>query len=230
MKHPQHILAFDKKAFGIDPLEGFVLMPPKEFFERAQRSLFIGRREELEKDERFGQALPYVVMYQRPNQFQTSPRVFTYQRTKKVGEERLAGALSVGGGGHVDIADVALSGSVIDVVLTFARAIAREMNEEFVFKSAKSHNMLGYDTVRSTHKDFFPKFVGLINDTSNAVGRVHFGMVMAVEVPEGFEPRCKEEELETIGWTLPSETLALGEGALENWSRIVLENFDWVTQ
>jgi predicted NUDIX family phosphoesterase len=230
MKHPQHILAFEKATFGIEPLSGFIQMPPKELFESAGKSLFIGRRAELETDERFGQALPYIVMYQRPTEFQTSPRVFTYQRTTKVGEERLAGALSVGGGGHVDIADVALNGSVIDVVLTFARAIARELNEEFVFKHPGSHNMLSFDQVRATHTDFFPKFVGLINDTSNAVGRVHYGMVMAMEVPHGFEPRCREEELTTIGWTLPSETLALGEGALENWSQLVLENFDLITK
>ena len=140
MKHPQHILAFEKATFGIEPLSGFIQMPPKAFFESAGKSLFIGRRAELETDERFGQALPYVVMYQRPTEFQTSPRVFTYQRTTKVGEERLAGALSVGGGGHVDIADVALNGSVIDVVLTFARAIARELNEEFSFKHPGSQD------------------------------------------------------------------------------------------
>lgn len=230
MKHPQHILAFDKKAFGIEPLAGFIKMTPRTFFESASRSLFIGRREELEQDERFGQALPYIVLFQRANEFQTSPRVFAYQRTKKVGEQRLAGNLSVGLGGHMDLSDVAMQDSAIDILLTFARSIARELNEELVFKHPGSGNMLSYDQVRSNQTDMFPKFVGLINDTTNAVGRVHYGCVMAMEIPVGYEPRCKEEELTTIGWSLPSETLALGEGALENWSQLVLENFELITQ
>jgi predicted NUDIX family phosphoesterase len=231
MKHPQHILAFDKKAFGIDGLEGLIKLPAKAFFEAAGNSLFIGRREELEKDERFGQALPYIVLYRKASALQTSPRVFVYQRTKKVGEERLAGNLSIGTGGHMDLADVVMgSNSIIDILATFARGIARELNEEIAFKHAESLNSLSFDQVRSAHPECFPKFVGMINDTSNAVGRVHYGCVFALEVPEKYVPLCKEEELTTIGMALPSEVLARGEGALENWSQLLLSDFGFITE
>lgn len=230
MKHPQHILAFDKKAFGIEGFEGLISMAPKTFFESATHSLFIGRREELEKDERFGQVLPYIVLYRRPNELQTSPRVFTYQRTNKVGEQRLAGNLSIGTGGHMDLADVVMqNNSVIDIVATFARGIARELNEEIAFRHAESLNILSFDQVRGAHPEFFPKFVGMINDTSNAVGRVHYGCVFALEVPEKYAPQCREEELTTIGMTIPAETLGRGEGALENWSQLLLQDFDFIT-
>lgn len=232
MKHPQHIIAFDKSAFGINGLEGFIRISPKAFFECAFRSLFIGRRAELEADERFGQALPYIVLWQW---HEGEKRVFVYRRTKLVGEQRLAGAMSVGTGGHMDLMDVRCDDkSVIDVVATFAIAINREIEEEIGFTfhndSGDVPNVHLFSNIRNEHKSILPRFVGMINDTSDEVGRVHYGCVFSVEVPEGWAPVCREAELETIGWVHPAEALGNGEGALENWSRIVLENIDVVAQ
>lgn len=224
IKHPQHILAFDKKYFGIEGLEGFIQITPKQFFERAYQSLFIGRREELEKDERFGQALPYVVMYQKGNDGRVA--VFAYQRTKQVGEQRLAGAISVGTGGHMDLADIRMSdNSVIDLVSTFAVAVARELNEEVLFDSGVGR--LTFDEMRQrAQQSVFPKVAGMIIDNSNEVGRVHYGVILAMQIPEGFTPVCAEQELTTIGMAY-SETLPVDQ--MENWSKIVVENIDRIT-
>jgi len=221
IKHPQHILAFDKKYFGIEGLEGFIHITPKQFFERAYQSLFIGRREELEKDERFGQALPYVVMYQKNSDGRLA--IFAYQRTKKVGEQRLAGAISVGTGGHMDLADIRMSdNSVIDLVSTFAVAVARELNEEVLFDSGVGR--LTFDEMRQrAQQSVFPKVAGMIIDSSNEVGRVHYGVILAMQIPEGFVPVCAEQELTTIGMAHP-ETLLVDQ--MENWSKIVIENIE----
>jgi predicted NUDIX family phosphoesterase len=223
MKHPQHILAFDKRGFNFDGMEGLITMSPKTFFESAAACLFIGRREELEADERFGQVLPYIVLYQRhADRFQ----VFVYQRTKKVGEQRLAGLMSVGTGGHVDLFDVVAKDSVIDFIATMAGAIARELNEEVGFIHNATNDALSFDQLRAaeTERPLFPTFAGIIKDDSNSVGRVHFGVVMAMEIPAGYSPQCIEDELTTVGMVEPHAALAKGEGAFENWSKIVLEN------
>ena len=232
IKHPQHILACDKALFG-DIAEGFSTLTPKEFFERVTQSLFIGRREELEKDERFGQILPYVVLWQRVGTGRM--KVFVYQRTKKVGEQRLAGALSIGLGGHVDLQDVLMvdKSSVVDVVATMALTISRELNEECLFfRSNNAEDKLTYDELRAKFVDVnivvFPKFCGVINDTSNEVGRVHFGFVFAQEIPPGFEPTCREEELSTVGMVDVDLAAGKGEGVMESWSQIVLANFEAV--
>jgi predicted NUDIX family phosphoesterase len=221
IRHPQHILAFDKKYFGIEGLEGFIHITPKQFFERASQSLFIGRREELEKDERFGQALPYVVMYQKGADDRAA--LFAYQRTKQVGEQRLAGAISVGVGGHMDLADIRMSdNSVVDLVSTFAVAVSRELNEEILFDSGVGRITFDDMRKRATHS-VFPKVAGMIVDNSNEVGRVHYGVILAMEIPEGFTPVCAEPELTTIGMAFVD---SLPVDQMENWSKIVLKNVD----
>jgi predicted NUDIX family phosphoesterase len=225
MKHAGHILAFDKERFGMGQLGPLVSMHPKSFFEAAYASLFVGRRHELETDERFGQFLPYVVL--RRIDAAGTVSLFEYQRTNKVGEDRLGGKFSVGAAGHIDLLDVRIDdGSVIDVVATTAHAIAREMNEEILFTFAESSVDLTFDEVRMGKEglDFernslVPKFHGVINDMSDAVGRVHFGCVFTIDIPAEFEPKCREAELITIGMR-PVEEIAKDD--LENWSRLIV--------
>jgi predicted NUDIX family phosphoesterase len=193
MKHPQHIVAFYKEAFGL-VLGGISPMNFVEFIDRAEESFFIGRRHELELNEAFGQALPYIVLY-------NSHGVFTYQRTAKVGENRLVGKYSIGIGGHIDAGDVKFKAhSIINVVETLASAARRELDEELVF-SYNEHEQFSFSELDPVVRtSMAPQFVGVINDTSNEVGRVHYGMLMTMRVPDMFAIRCREEELTTLGF------------------------------
>lgn len=216
MKHPQHILAFDKHQFGVIG-EGLISMSTANFWERAERSLFIGRRHELEEDERFGQALPYVVL-------RRGDQMFVYRRTKMVGESRLAGNYSVGLGGHMDIGDVRYKDrDVISLPDTFAAAVSRELNEELAFLVGEEHNLRSFDEIRHMGKALTPKFVGLINDTANPVGRVHYGVLLSLDLPAGLSPMCREKELKTVGLTNLSDIVGPVADQLEPWSRIVVE-------
>ncbi len=210
MKHPQYILAFDKEAFGKDiaTSDGFVPMSLGSFVERAQRSLFVGRRHELETNERFGQFLPYIMLRQRG-------RTFVYNRTKLVGEERLAGLSSVGIGGHVDLADVCESKSIIDFMGTMAVAVSRELTEEILFVDDMGHQWT-VARLRAEGVHFVPQFIGIINDQSNEVGRVHYGAVFVLEVPPEYKPICAEPELETVGMMD-----VFDERKFESWSEIL---------
>lgn len=210
MKHPQYIFAFNKKAFGpVDP--GITPMNIQMLKQFAERSLMLGRRHELESNEDFGQALPYIVLV-------NGNGLFTYRRTKLVGESRLAGNLSVGIGGHIDAGDAQFTApNVIDPLQTFAAAIGRELDEELIFTSpdGKESKLSGID--KEALMTMAPSMAGLINDTSNEVGRVHYGIFMVLRVPDGYNVRCAEEELETIGFTDPTKVT----GEFESWSNLV---------
>jgi predicted NUDIX family phosphoesterase len=215
MKHPQHILAFYKEAFGL-VLGGVSPMTLPDFLERAHASLMVGRRHELELNEAFGQVLPYTVLY-------NDGGVFTYQRTSKVGEQRLAGNYSVGIGGHIDASDVAFAKpSVIHVVETFAGAMRRELDEELVF-SYNDEEQFAFSELDPVQRvSMAPKFIGIINDTSNEVGRVHYGLLFTMRVPNMIGVRCREDELATIGFLDPNAEVA--SAPYENWSRLAIDH------
>lgn len=211
MKHPQHILAFHKHQFG-NLNDGFNFMEQPEFLRRAQASLWIGRREELERMEIFGQLLPYVVLYSFN---EGKVRFFTYQRGKGVGESRLAGNFSIGIGGHVDLEDAQSKNSVIDVLGTINNAMAREIEEEVKFSDGIGNEV---------KPQLKPVFFGVINDTRDPVGRVHFGALYGIKIPHDILVECREAELLTIGMMDYAQLGALHTttgSVLEGWSEIV---------
>lgn len=215
MKHPQHIVAFDKTSFGI--VAGpFTAMAVGELKKRMTDSLIIARRHELEGDERYAQALPYIALYRKTKA--ADVELFVYQRTAKVGESRLGGKFSCGVGGHVDLADVSFDEmSVIDPLVTIGTAMVREIREEIGFRHIEENSEVPEDQTWSILD--VPRLLGVINDSSDAVGRVHYGLVFGIEVPEGFEPFCRESELVTHGFYSPHGDPSPGE--FENWSEIV---------
>lgn len=216
MKHPQHILSFNKELFG-ELNDGFNHMAIQEFLRRSQASLWIGRREELEKNESFGQLLPYVVLYSQGED--GSIRYFTYQRGKGVGESRLAGNFSIGIGGHVDLSDVQERNSIIDVLGTINNAMAREVEEEVRFLDSNGQEV---------KPQLKPVFFGVINDLRDAVGRVHFGALYGIKIPHEVAVECREEELLAIGKLDRFQLAALETttgSVLEGWSELVMEEY-----
>jgi predicted NUDIX family phosphoesterase len=211
LKHPQHIVAFERSYFG--PLnEGLNLMDFSELLERAEPSLIIGRRNELEDSPAFGQMLPYILFHRTDKDGKVS--LFTYRRGKGIGENRLLGKYSVGIGGHVDLADVVFSSnSVFGFFATLDNAMRRELAEEISFSGKYSNSNI--------------TFIGAINDNSDPVGRVHTGLLLAVSLPEGSEIATTEPELQTIGMIDEDGFSGLD---LENWSKIVIDNLDRIKQ
>jgi predicted NUDIX family phosphoesterase len=211
MKHQNHIVAFDKEHFGDLPHD-LNFMDMHDFLDRSDDSLILARRDMLEDDERYGQALPYILFYNwRGEEIQ----FFTYQRRKGVGEERLLGKMSIGIGGHVDLSDVVAGNSVIDAFGTFDCAVYREIGEEVQFKN-------GDDEIEKEYH--LPiTFIGVLNDQTDSVGRVHYGLLMAIEMPDDYKINTLEPELLDIGMKSVEELKSMD---LEGWSRIVLDNID----
>jgi predicted NUDIX family phosphoesterase len=216
MKHAEHIVAFDKARFG-SLVSGFNHMMIQQFLAQAQRSLVVSRRAELEGDESFGQLLPYVVLYSKDPEGKL--RYFTYQRGKGVGESRLAGNFSIGIGGHVDLEDVQSKNSVVDVLGTINNAMAREIEEEIRFSDGLGNEI---------KPQLKPVFFGVINDSRDPVGRVHYGALYGIKVPHDILVECREAELLTIGMMDRDQLSALHTttgSKLEGWSEIVAREY-----
>lgn len=227
MKHPYHIAAFDKKHFGMVQ-DGINTMAIAELKERADQSLVLIRRHEAETDERYGQVLPYIILRQGDG-------LFTYRRTSMVGEQRLAGNFSVGIGGHVDMGDVAVWAAlsedkpkVIDFLGTLAQAIGREVDEEIIFSTKEGAEYRLGTLPPEFKKSMTPDVIGIINDLSDPVGRVHYGILMVMTVPSELAVRCAEAELETVGF---SDLYTMDTSRdYENWSRLAVEHLKSVAQ
>ncbi len=114
------------------------------------------RGDELENNEKLQQIIPYVWIVNSKDK-----KVFAYKRAsgkQNYSEERLMNKISCGVGGHIDRED---SDNPIE------NAMIRELMEEVKMKSYPK-----------------PKIIGYLNDDSDSVGKVHFGVVAIAETLE----------------------------------------------
>lgn len=165
----------------------------------------VGFRPEVEHNEEVKQIITYtILLYDRT--------VLTYARTKKTGEGRLRGKFSIGIGGHVqypenlDTICFAHPSSLYNYVLGES---CRELNEEI--------------GLRYENDLIFNAPIGLIYDPSDAVGRVHLGVVFAAGViyPDSVVSKC--DHLSDTEFLEPSAILTES-NAYESWSRLLIES------
>jgi predicted NUDIX family phosphoesterase len=122
--------------------------------------IWFAPRPMAESDEKFRQVIPYIVL-------QCGDSVACYRRAATGGEKRLHGLLSIGLGGHISLSDVVLSDGLIDIHETIRRAAERELEEEVLIAPVVAK-----------------RSVGVIYDDSDAVSRVHIGLVQIWTVAE----------------------------------------------
>lgn len=197
MKHPQHILATLADTIEDNAtVEGLI----KHDLDNA--ALIIAQRNMLENNVDFRQLLPYIVLAR-------GDRVLVYQRTKLVGEERLAGKMSIGFGGHIDLGDVVYtSDSQIDLPKTLTESISRELMEE-VGQAAGNCPYVLTD-------------IGIAMNES-PVESVHLGLV-GFGFPDERDQIKMEKELKFIGWYTLDEIREQYADKLEPWSRMLVES------
>jgi predicted NUDIX family phosphoesterase len=165
---------------------------------------FYANRSEAEVNPAWKQLIPYIVLRDHRS------NIFRYQRTKKVGEQRLASRFSVGVGGHLKYDDKLGKESPLD-------GANRELQEELeIFdKVAFKAGFLHPDNIILGNNDI----LGFINDDSDEVGAVHFGLCLQVYLPDYTGVRLREEALVGGGFDRPKDVAQLD---LESWSKIVL--------
>lgn len=182
---------------SIGPLNGFE-RDVDRFLEPilASGDLSYRPRGEMEKDPRFKQLIPYVVM-QWTDPDDGLPQIFTYTRGGGSGESRLHAKRSIGVGGHISSED---SGGAEDPYTTGMR---RELNEEV-----------------SIECPYVDRREGLLYDDTSEVGRVHLGVVHRFILDR---PAVSSNEADLAdGEFLTVAELQAQFDRLETWSQLCL--------
>lgn len=151
----------------------------------------------VEDDPSFKQLIPYCVLaWWSPD---GRRHCFAYTRGGGQSEARLRAKRSLGIGGHISSTD---GGRGDDT--SYDAGMRRELAEEIAIAGG-----------------WTGRCVGLINDDSNAVGRVHLGIVHLLELDRP-EVSPRESELVECGFE-PLEALLADRERFETWSQIVLD-------
>jgi predicted NUDIX family phosphoesterase len=156
------------------------------------------KRKEAESNPDYKQLIPYALLH-------CGGKIFIYRRGKLLAEKRLHGNFSLGVGGHISVTDPGLFGT------TYEDGLKREINEEV--------------HIESRYKQ---RFVALLNDDSNDVGKVHLGIVHVLTLEK---PLVQPKE-KSINETKFADTGELQKKikTFENWSKICIQHIDEILQ
>lgn len=157
-------------------------------------------RSKAETDPSFKQLIPYVIMT-------FGGRVLSYVRGSAAGEKRLVGWRSIGIGGHINPPDEMPLLERDSHRRAYEAAVEREVNEEVAIVGG--------------HRD---RVVGLLNDDSTDVGKVHLGIVhhWALETASVSK---RESMMTQLGFATPEALLGDRE-SLESWSQLCLDHLE----
>ncbi len=147
-------------------------------------------RDEVEEDPTWKQIIPYAMVMH-------DEKILTLIRLSTQGEARLHGKMSIGIGGHINPEKDGPG-------YRLEKGLRRELEEE-----------LHYDDSVCAE----PQLLGFINDDSNAVGSVHFGVAIQIQVSRPLEIR-ETDRMEGQWWS--RAVLQKQTDRLESWSQLIL--------
>lgn len=155
-------------------------------------------RSAMELDFSYKQIIPYLI-------FNHQDRYFLMQRKSTASETRLANKLTLGIGGHIRQEDMTDSSSFAEAtkhgsIISWAM---REFHEEV--------NYAGNLTVKP---------LGILNDDSNDVGKVHIGFVLLLQ---GDSPDIVVKSELKSGTLLTIEECIEQKTSMESWSQFVVD-------
>ena len=149
-------------------------------------------RDMVEGNESYKQIIVYIII-------KNKKLVYRYKRSG--GEDRLMRLYSLGIGGHVNSEDMESSSDAFSAIEFGFR---RELNEELLIRG-----------------DYKSKWVGVINDNSNPVGKVHLGIVMEIDV-DG-EPVYPIDNNLSRGLFEEVSTIIAEKDKYESWSQLLMD-------
>ncbi len=185
--------------FGDDCFQGLKRADEIDFQKRILDNFEYIRRGDAEKNPAYKQPIGYAVLLDSE-----TGKIFAYKRASKekdYSEKRLYGNWSWGLGGHIDKPDQEGDDPI-------KKSIERELEEEI--------------EIDGKILDVAP--IGYINDDSNSVGEVHFGVLYLTKFIGSISP--KDTEIEKGEMKSLDELLEMSknhEYQVEEWSKIALE-------
>jgi predicted NUDIX family phosphoesterase len=156
---------------------------------------FFMDRGKAEEDPSFKQIIPYAL-------FHHEGRYLHYTRGKSGGESRLHAQGSVGIGGHINPVDERADPLGRE---TYLAGVEREIDEEL--------------HITGGHRN---RIVGLLNDDSNDVGKVHLGVVHVFEL-ESDQIESGEDALANLAFQSITDLKGELHGSLETWSKFCVD-------
>ncbi|HLE78325.1 MAG TPA: phosphoesterase [bacterium] len=194
MEAGEEILVVPRPLLLPEVVQGFSPAGAEQFLARVRTHATFRRRGDMEDDPGYKQIIPYLIV-------RHDGQLFLFQRSGAGGEARLHGKYSIGVGGHINKSDVAGAADLVGA------GLKREFEEELLVGG-------GWQA----------RLVGVLNDDSNPVGRVHFGLVHIVEVET---PDITVRESDVLSGRLadPAEVRALRD-RMETWSQLILNAAD----
>jgi len=133
--------------------------------------------------------------------FRNADRYFLTKRLKESSEKRLRHLYSLGVGGHINREDISERADADPVI----EGLRREFEEEVVYEGQWTHRM-----------------IGLLNDDSNDVSRVHLAVVFEVT---GDRPEIAIRETGKLdGELLSLEEMKIYYLDMESWSQLIYDH------
>lgn len=127
--------------------------------------------------------------------FMVNQKIFVMQRKPSASEQRLASKFSIGIGGHIRQEDIENND-----IIAWAN---REFDEEVAYTGSKQLTILG-----------------MLNDDSNDVGKVHLGLIILLHA-NSEQIHIKDEH--KSGSLLSKDECLVLKNNMENWSQICLD-------
>lgn len=125
-------------------------------------------------------------------------KIFTLHRLSRQAEKRLHHKYSLGVGGHINPESSGLQGII-------EKGLERELHEELSLKPPYRYKLIGY-----------------LNDDTNAVGSVHFGLVHHLKVKNIKQVAVAEKEMMT-GRFMTAEEIKKVYPLMETWSQMLFK-------
>jgi predicted NUDIX family phosphoesterase len=198
---------------------GLVVGTQQAYLERIAREGRFIQRDAAEGDPALKQIIPYGVLT-------CGPLVFLMRRTRGGGEPRLHDRYTVGIGGHINPVDGSVNPAAPGELRAGKLAAGLPGRLESEGQRGAAVVMAAFERELDEELHVETRYqvhgVGILNDESNAVGQVHFGIVYRVRLAE---PKvCIREHHELEGRFVEGRDLWRHGDRMETWSRILVEH------
>jgi len=193
-RHHDEIILVVKRThlFPQETWDGFKKIDFDQYLSIIQENKEFQPRSQMETDPNYKQIIPYLI-------FKHNNKYFLMQRKKGASEKRLQSKFSFGIGGHIRQEDLCAKSK--DSIFDWAR---REFEEEIDYNGS-----------------FTIQPLGMINDDSNDVGKVHIGFVFLLD---GDSCNIKVRSELQSGELMSLEECNLYADHMETWSQMVFNH------
>jgi predicted NUDIX family phosphoesterase len=183
-----------EKLFDGKPIpQGFNSADLQGLIERIHKHAYFIDRPKAENNPQLKQIIPYIKVMHKG-------KIYTLHRQTAQTEKRLHNKYSIGVGGHINPVDESNISGIL------GKGLERELHEELCINCGYKYELIGY-----------------INDDTNDVGKVHFGMVYGLVVEDDKAVSVAEKDM-MVGQFMNIPELEKIYPSLETWSQLVFNN------